>query len=292
MGEIITSRGVIMWPDGAQCVVCLTFDFDAESSWKNILKRHKIQRENPVVLSLGQYGAKAGVPRILRLLKKMDVKAGFFIPGVVAEAYQDIVKQIHNEGHEISHHGYTHQNPARYSKAEEKAELDKGIYVLQELIGEAPKGYRAPAADLSENTHQLLVEHGFIYDSTMMGDDLPYLVEVAEKTLVELPIRWILDDWVYFGFNYFPPLEYQSGISSHRKVYEIWVDEFNAVYDEGLYFMLTMHPQIMGIPSRARMLEKLISHMQKKKNVWFATPLEISLFWKKREVNENAKAQE
>ncbi|UCH05464.1 MAG: polysaccharide deacetylase [Candidatus Thorarchaeota archaeon] len=267
------------WVDGAKCVACLTFDLDAEISWRNILRRHKIERDNPVVLSLGQYGPRAAVPRLLKLLDRHNVRAGFFIPGEVAERYSSTVMEIYREGHEIGHHGYSHRNPASCSLQEERDELEKGFAALKELTGGKPKGYRAPAADMSSNTYSLLSEYGLTYSSTMMGSDLPYIVEMDGKEIVELPIRWILDDWVFFGFNYFPALEYQSGISSHRKVFEIWSDEFDAVYEEGLYYMLTMHPQIMGVPSRAKMLEKLIQHMKSKKGVWFATPLEIARFW-------------
>ena len=270
------------WLDGARCVVCLTFDLDADISWRNILRRHRIERDNPVVLSQGQYGPKAGVPRILRLLKTHNLKAGFFIPGEVAERYPETVMEISRDGHEVGHHGYSHRNPASCSLQEEKDELEKGTEVLENLTGKKPMGYRAPAADMSANTLNLLSKHGFIYDSSMMGDDVPYAITTENSKIIELPIRWILDDWVYFGFNYFPPLEYQSGISSHRKVLEIWSDEFEAVYDEGLYFMLAMHPQIIGIPSRTKMLEKLIQLIKSREDVWFATPLEIGQFWEKK----------
>ncbi|UCE12166.1 MAG: polysaccharide deacetylase [Candidatus Heimdallarchaeota archaeon] len=219
----------------------------------------------------------------MRLLKKYDLKAGFFIPGEVAERYPETVRDIATEGHEIGHHGYSHRNPASCSLLEEKEELEKGIKILEELTDEKPLGYRAPAADMSENTLNLLSDFNFIYDSSMMGDDVPFIVKTKDKEIIELPIRWILDDWVYFGFNYFPPLEYQSGISSHRKVFEIWSDEFEAVYEEGLYYMLALHPQIIGIPSRARMLEKLIQFMKSKEGVWFASPYEISKFWREKE---------
>ncbi|MHA1993559.1 MAG: polysaccharide deacetylase family protein [Candidatus Hodarchaeales archaeon] len=270
------------WIDSKKCVVCLTFDLDAEISWRNILRRNKIQRDNPVVLSQGTYGPKAGVPRILRLLKKYNIKAGFFIPGEVAELYPDTVTDIYKDGHEIGHHGYSHKNPASCTLSEEKFEMEKGIEVLEDITGEKPIGYRAPAADLSENTLDLLHEYDLIYDSSMMGDDLPFTLKTKKKDIIELPIRWMLDDWPFFGFNYFPALEYQSGIDSHRKVYEIWADEFEAVYEEGLYFMLAMHPQLIGVPSRAKMLENLIEFMKLKQDIWFATPSEIAAFWKEK----------
>ncbi|MFX1472472.1 MAG: polysaccharide deacetylase [Promethearchaeota archaeon] len=271
------------WKNGAKCAVCLTFDLDADISWRNILKRNKIERDNPVVLSLGQYGPRAALPRILRLLDKHNVKACFYIPGEVAERYPDSVKDIASQGHEIGHHGYSHRNPASLGIKEEREELEKGFAALDSLIPERPQGYRAPATDMSENTYSLLAEHGLMYDSTMMGDDLPYIVDVGGKRMVELPFKWILDDWAFFGFNYFPPLEYQSGIDSHRKVYDIWYDEFEAVYEEGLYMMLVMHPQIMGVPSRAKMLENLIIKMKTDGDVWMATPLDVAKFWLQQE---------
>ena len=273
----------MQWKDGAKCAVCLTFDLDADISWRNILRRNRIDHDNPVVLSLGQYGPKAALPRILRLLEKHEVKAGFYVPGEVAERYPESVKVIYSFGHEIGHHGYSHRNPASLNLSEEREELEKGFTALESLIEERPQGYRAPAADMSENTYSLLTEHKLLYDSTMMGDDLPYIVEVGKEKIVELPFKWILDDWVFFGFNYFPPLEYQSGIDSHRKVYEIWADEFEAIYEEGLYMMLVMHPQIMGVPSRAKMLENLITKMKTDGDVWITTPLEVAQFWLERE---------
>jgi peptidoglycan/xylan/chitin deacetylase (PgdA/CDA1 family) len=267
------------WKDGARCAVCLTFDFDADTSWRNILRRNNIERDNPVVLSIGEYAPRAALPRILKLLKSHELRAGFFVPGEVADKFPDSVNEIHSASHEIGHHGYSHKNPARSTLLEEKEELERGSEALVRITGLKPAGYRAPAADMSPHTYSLLVEHGFLYNSTMMNDDLPYIVKVEGKRIVELPIRWMLDDWVHFGFNMFPALAYQSGISSQEKVFEIWSAEFEAVYEEGLYFMLTMHPQIMGVPSRSKMLDRLIQLMKSKGDVWIATPREVAEYW-------------
>jgi len=159
------------WKDGARCVVCLTFDYDAEISWRNILRRNNIERDNPVVLSIGEYAPRAAIPRILKLLQKHDIKAGFFIPGEVAERYTDSVTEIHQAGHEIGHHGYSHKNPARSSVEEEKEELVRGTDVLSRITGHKPKGYRAPAADMSQHTYSLLIEHGMTYNSTIQYND-------------------------------------------------------------------------------------------------------------------------
>jgi peptidoglycan/xylan/chitin deacetylase (PgdA/CDA1 family) len=167
------------WFNGAKCVVCLTFDFDADVSWRNILRRHNIQRNNPVVLSQGEYGAKAGVPRILKILERLNLKAGFFITGEVVEKYPEVTREIYSNGHEIGHHGYSHRNLASCTLSEEREELEMGFKALEEVINIKPIGYRAPAADMSENTFNLLSEYGISYDSSMMGDDLPHFIKMV-----------------------------------------------------------------------------------------------------------------
>ncbi len=69
------------WPKGARCAVMLTFDFDAETLW---LARDPRTADLPGVMSQGRYGARVGVPRLLRLLRAEGVRATFYIPGTPA----------------------------------------------------------------------------------------------------------------------------------------------------------------------------------------------------------------
>ena len=64
-----------------------------------------------------------------------------------------------------------------------------------ENLDRLPDGYRTPSWEPSERTFDLLVEHRLRYDSTLMDDDRPYVLETAHGTLVELPPHWSLDDW-------------------------------------------------------------------------------------------------
>jgi hypothetical protein len=95
-----------MWSNGKKCAVVLGFDFDAESMWTG-----SMGVTSPTPLSRGNYGAKVGVPRILTLLDKYNVKATFFVPADTARRHPDIVKEIHSRGHEIGHHCDVHESP-------------------------------------------------------------------------------------------------------------------------------------------------------------------------------------
>ncbi|MBM3148094.1 MAG: hypothetical protein FJ000_09415 [Actinobacteria bacterium] len=71
------------WLDGAAARVCLTFDVDAES---NLLSRGEHYLEHLSTVSHQQYGQRVGVPRILAVLRRHDVPATFFVPGITNEA--------------------------------------------------------------------------------------------------------------------------------------------------------------------------------------------------------------
>lgn len=266
-----------MWKDGKQCAVVLGFDFDAESLWATV------GLTTPTPQSRGNYGAKVGVPRILSLLDQYGIKATFFVPADTARRHPDLVKEIHGRGHEIGHHGDVHESPVNVERDEEKRILDVGMETLEKLTGERPKGYRSPAWDLSPNSVGLLEEYGFMWDSSMMGDDFqPYYLkdQDRETKIVEIPVSWELDDAPHFLFNFFPA--YFVGMSSPSKVYEIWAAEFDGAYSNEGAFILTMHPQIIGRWHRLQMLEELIQYMAGHPGVCFATCTELATDWLKQ----------
>jgi peptidoglycan/xylan/chitin deacetylase (PgdA/CDA1 family) len=265
-----------MWPEGNRCAVIISFDFDAETLW---LSRDPKNVERPVALSQGIYGATIGVPRVLNLLQKHGINATFFIPGWVAEKYQDIVKEIQNKGHEIGHHGYLHEWPDSLEYEKEREVIGKGLEAIQKVTGRKPVGYRSPAWEFSPHTLKLLIEYGFLYSSNMMDKEIPYIHSYCNKLtkLVEIPVSWLLDDAPYFLYSVRIP--HGRGIYNPQVVYENWKSEFDGFYKMGGCFVLTMHPQLIGRISRISMLEKLIRYIKQKKRVWFATCEEVARYW-------------
>ncbi|UCD57445.1 MAG: polysaccharide deacetylase [Candidatus Hydrogenedentota bacterium] len=262
--------------DDKKCAVVLSFDFDAESMWISL------GLTTPTPVSRGEYGARVAVPRILALLDKYTIRATFFVPADTVRRHGELVREIHARGHEIGHHGDVHESPAGLGLDEERKILETGIQEIENAIGEPPKGYRSPAWDLSPNSIGLFQEYGFMYDSSMMGDDFrPYLLRHngKETNIVEIPVSWELDDAPHFLFNFVP---YLVGTSAPSKVYEIWAAEFEGAYLNQGIFTLTMHPQIIGRYHRLKMLEKLIEHTAGHSGVWFATCSELAADWLKR----------
>ena len=263
-----------IWPGGLQCVALLTFDVDGSSSSIN---RNPNAVNMPSLLSMGEYGPKVATPRILDLLDDHDIKASFFIPGYVAEKHEELVKDIVRRGHEVGHHGYIHEPPASLNPEEEWEVLEKGISILERITGKKPLGYRSPAWELSGYSLEYLAALGFIYDSSLMGDDAPYHVYTPKGRLVELPIHWLLDDFPHFAFA--PALKRFGPLESPDEAYQAWVAEFDGLYRYGRSFHLTMHPQVIGRPGRLLMLERLISYIRTFPNVAFMRAVDVAKLW-------------
>ena len=255
-----------IWPDEIQCVAMLGFDVDGVSSWLN---RDPNFKNHPSLMSMAEYGPSVATPRILNLLDAHEIPASFYIPGYVAETHPRLVREIAAQGHEVAHHGYMHEPPSTLTRDQEDDVLRRGIEILGDLTGERPLGYRSPSWELSEHSLDLLAGHGFVYDSSLMGDDAPY-VETAPQTgqkLVEIPIHWLLDDAP--NFVYAPVANRLGPMRNPDEVYATWAAEFEGLYRYGRSFVLTMHPQYIGRPGRLLMLEKLIDFIKSHRNVEF-----------------------
>jgi peptidoglycan/xylan/chitin deacetylase (PgdA/CDA1 family) len=258
------------WPGGKRCAVALSFDSDHDT---NELRDggKSIGR-----LSWGQYGNRVGVPRILELLKRTQSPATFFVPAVSALLYPDEQRRVIAEGHEIGLHGWIHEvNSALPEKDERELHL-RSSDTLTQITGVRPVGMRTPSWDFSPATLKIQREMGLLYDSSLMADNDPYeLEEHGERTgIVELPVEWIRDDAVYFNINRFASLRPYTAPTT---VLDIFRREFDAAYEEGSLFLLTMHPHVIGYRSRMFILEELIRHMQALPDVWFATHRDVAL---------------
>ena len=249
----------------ARHIVCLTFDFDVMSG--------HIARgmTTPPPISQGEFGV-VGASRILSLLQVQNILTTWFIPGFTIETYPEACADVVEGGHEIGHHGWTHVQPALLDRAQEESEMIRANDAITQLCGRRARGYRSPAWDLSPHTLELLIRHGFYYESSMMGHDYsPYRVrqgdvielqkpmQFGDKTpLIEMPISWSQDDHPHFEMTSTRP-----GHRNANSVMENWVDDFiymTRCTDWGI-ITYTCHPYVIGRGHRMLMLERFINRL-------------------------------
>ncbi len=115
--------------------------------------------------------------------------ASFSSPASTAEHHPDLLREMVARGHEVGHHGYLHERPDFVGQDEEERILIRGTRILESITGKRPRGYRSPAWELKPTSPALLKRYGFVYDSSLMGDDEPYLIPAGKsgETLIEIP---------------------------------------------------------------------------------------------------------
>jgi peptidoglycan/xylan/chitin deacetylase (PgdA/CDA1 family) len=258
------------WPNGAQCAVVLSFDVDAESGY--VYRNPKEAAEQLDQVEERRFGVRSGVPRILRLLQKYGLPATFFVPGFTVETYTAVVKTIRDAGFEMACHGNVHETLDTLDEAVERRILQEQLGIFEKHLGIRPVGYRSPSWSLNNRSPRLLKEAGFVYDSSLMGDDIPYFVGTPHGELAEVPIQWLLDDAPFYRHVYGST----NAIAEPDRVIRLWEQEFEGMYAENGCFVLTMHPWVSGRAGRLLGLERLIQTIKGKPGVWWATCQQVA----------------
>lgn len=225
-------------------VLAITVDVDGEAGLPDGGRDYAHRLTS---LSERAYGLHRGLPRVLDVLDAFAVVATFYVPGVTALRYPHEIAAILERGHELGHHGYTHRRPDALDVDEQRLEIERGLEALARFDA-APLGYRAPGWELTPVTFGLLGEYGFTWDSSLMGDDEPYVLPVGARTIVELPVHWSLDDAPYYAAS-----PCGGGIA------DVWERAIALAGEQDRAITLTLHPDILGRPERIHVLERVLA---------------------------------
>jgi peptidoglycan-N-acetylglucosamine deacetylase len=272
-------------------------DVDAVAGWLGSYGG----QDSPDDISRGLFAGEVGTPRLLELFRRHDLRTTWFVPGHSIETFPEQTDAIVAAGHEVGVHGYSHENPIAMTREQETEVLDKCISLIEKVTGRRPTGYVAPWWEFSRVTNELLLERGIKYDHSLMHRDFePYYVRVGdswtpidysapsahdwmkplvrgrETDLVEIPANWYLDDLPPMMFIKTSPNSH--GFVNPRQLEEMWRDQFDWVYREQDYGVVTftIHPDVSGRPQVLLMLERLIAHINGHEGVRWATFDEIA----------------
>ncbi|PWY88724.1 putative xylanase/chitin deacetylase [Aspergillus sclerotioniger CBS 115572] len=294
--------------------VAVSIDLDAVSGWlgtghhpDNILADY----------SAGFFAAKVGVPRLLHMLKKLNLadRCTWFIPGHSAESFPEEVRQVIDSGCEIGLHGYAHEGAYQLTVEQERDVLTKCIEIATKLTGKKPVGYRAPLYQLRESTLDLLEEFGFEYDASLTDHDshpffaprrpplqpidfsLPastWMHPIPQTTtdrrpLVCVPCNWYMEDMTPMQF--LPHAHNSHGYTDVRVIENLWKDRFLWIREneEEPIFPVLMHPDTSGMAHVIGMLERLLTWLKGwGDEVEFCQTGEIVRWFREREMKGEA----
>jgi allantoinase len=274
------------WPDGARVAVSLVLNYEEGSEYafpngdgRNDGLTEVIYEMDPkyrdlCAESVFEYGARAGVWRVERLLTEYKLPITFFACAVALERNREVGAWLREAGHEPCCHGWRWEEVWRLSRKEEAEHIRLAIESIKETCGERPLGWYCRYGP-SVNTRELIVEEGgFVYDSDAYNDDLPYYVDVKGKRHLIVPYSMTYNDGK-FGLlpSYGSPADFLDNLK--RGLDLLW--------DEGAthprMMSIGLHPRLIGQASRVHALRAFIDYALQKGGVWFCRRIDIARWW-------------
>ena len=147
------------WPGGARGALSLSFDNLGEAA------EIGAGALAPDASGIGSHPtATAVLPGLLDRLATRGLRATFFVEGLNAELYPDLLREIDARGHEVAYHAWTHEWWGGLPAEQQAENLARGIAAFGEL-GLEVAGLRPPGGSVGEGGAEVVREAGLAYCS-------------------------------------------------------------------------------------------------------------------------------
>jgi putative urate catabolism protein len=239
--------------------------------------------------SIYEYGARAGVWRILREFERRALPLTVFGVAMALERNPEVAAAFSQLGHEIACHGWRWIHYQTMDEATEREHMARAMAVIERLTGERPLGWYTGRD--SPNTRRLVADHGgFAYDSDYYGDDLPFWLNVRKtdgSLAPQLVVPYTLDanDMRFAS---------AQGFATGDDFFAYLRDSFDVLYAEGderpKMMSVGMHCRLLGRPGRLRGLQRFLDHVQAHDRVWVCRRIDIARHWQQTHAFDPATA--
>jgi len=271
---------VINYEEGAEASV-QDGDPGSEVFLSEIVSAQTYAARHMSMESLYEYGARAGVWRLLRCLHSHGVPATVFAVALALERNPAAAQAFLQDNHEIACHGWRWISYQQLDENLEREHMARAVETLRRLTGRPPEGWYTGRD--SPNTRRLLVEHGgFSYSADSYADDLPYWTTVdargASTPLLIIPYTLDTNDMRFVT---------AQGFNSGDQFYTYLKDAFDVLYAEGdpagldvpKMLSIGLHCRLAGRPGRVAALSRFIAYARRHEDVWFARRIDIARHW-------------
>lgn len=214
--------------------------------------------------SWAEYGPNAGAWRLLDVLEAADARAVFYVSGILAGRYPELMRAIAQAGHPIAAHGWAQEIiPATQDEATERADIGRCLQALETATGQRPRGWISPRCTPSARTTDLLAGAGLAWHADFFDRDLPRLVSTPSGPVTAVPFTMEVNDMpmsVRYGNA---PDAYTATL---KRILKHWPD----LKPRPACLDLTVHAHVFGRPFGAIEFANAIALVQKDKHA-FAT---------------------
>ncbi len=296
------------WPAGARIAVQFVLNFE-EGGENSVLhgdagsEQFLSEMFNPPAYAdrhismegIYEYGARAGVWRILREFEKRQLPLTVFGVSSALQRSPEVTAAFLELGHEIACHGHKWISYQSVDEVTEREHMGLAMATIFKLSGQNAGTSPGALRHLhgagwytgrdSPNTRRLVADYGgFAYDSDYYGDDLPFWMQVRKtdgSDTHQLIVPYTLDcNDMRFALP--------QGYSHADPFFQYMKDSFDTLYAEGdpsglnapKMMSIGMHCRILGRPGRITALQRFLDHIEKHSHVWVAQRVQIAQHWR------------
>jgi putative urate catabolism protein len=279
------------WPGGARIALQFVLNFEegaencvlhgdpaSETFLSEIVGASAFPARHMSMESLYEYGARAGLWRLLRLFEERRLPLTVFGVAQALARHPEAVAAFQELEHEIACHGLRWISYQDVDEATERAHMKQAVEIMRSLTGVAPQGWYTGRD--SPNTRRLVVEHGgFAYDADHYGDDLPFWQRVGGVPHLVVPYTLDTNDMRFAT---------AQGFNSGAQFFDYLKDAFDVLYAEGdpagldrpKMLSVGLHCRLAGRPGRTAALARFLDYVMRHDHVWVTRRIDIANHWK------------
>jgi peptidoglycan/xylan/chitin deacetylase (PgdA/CDA1 family) len=270
------------WPNKAKIAISVNLAFEAFLRRSQYSQGGSAKNEKDYFsLSFAEYGVRSGAWRLMELLDEVNLRGSMSTNGLAAETHPEIVRAFVDQGNEVVGHGWANDELADDDDADAELKMiQRCTKALKDASGGiAPVGWTSPGSAGSRNTLGFLRGEGYLWNGDEAADDLPYLRETKNGTMVIMPRTNMLhNDLAIWLSPKNPP----------SILWEGFKDTFDTLYAEGgrgspKWTEITLHCHIAGRPTLIPTVRKCLQYAKGHDGVWFALKRDIAKWALQRE---------
>ena len=278
-------RGALRWPQGKRLAVIITINLEYWDLLKDTDKPYYAggQAILPDPLpgnipdfpnwSWREYGQRIGVWRLFEIFEQAGVRASCTVNAKVNLERRAIVEEALRQNFELVPHNYEQGDllcHLQHKPEQEREIVARSLEVFRSVTGRKPAGWLSSSLRSTTNTPDILVEHGLKFWCDLMNDDQPYLINTKSGSIVGVPYSIEINDFTLFNRR---GLTNEAGFACMK-------EQFDVLYAEGertgMMMNIGLHPHIVGVPHRVRVLREFLEYASSFDGVWWATREEIA----------------
>ena len=276
----------VRWPDNARVAINLVLNYEEGSEYSHPAgdKKNDGLTEIPYVMaaayrdlaaeSVYEYGSRAGVWRVQRLIDGYKLPLTCFAAATALERNREVAAWLTEAGHEPCSHGWRWEEVWTLSREDEYQHMLWAIASFQDTVGQRPRGWYCRYGP-SVHTRELLVEEGgFVCDADAYNDDLPYFTTVKGTRHLVVPYSLTYNDARFvLAQGYSSPTDFADSLKR----------AFDTYWEEGAerprMMSIGLHPRLIGQAARISGLKDFLDYALTKGGVWFAKRIDIAHWW-------------